>query len=152
MTWNEFWLFLHILAAITWIGGAIAIQVFGILTKRAADPAKTSFFIGNVAWIVLRVFLPAALLIFISGVGLLQTGFWDWDDEFVVIGLILWAAVSVVAFGFLARAMASAGSQLESEGPSPPLMLRIRNLVWTSRALLAALLVIVFVMTVKPGT
>ena len=152
MTWNEFWLFLHILAAITWIGGAIAIQVFGILTKRAADPAKTSFFIGNVAWIVQRVFLPAALLIFISGVGLLQTGFWDWDDEFVVIGLILWAAVSVVAFGFLARAMASAGSQLESEGPSPPLMLRIRNLVWTSRALLAALLVIVFVMTVKPGT
>jgi hypothetical protein len=31
-------------------------------------------------------------------------------------------------------------------------MLRIRNLVWTSRALLATLVVIVFVMTVKPGT
>jgi len=31
-------------------------------------------------------------------------------------------------------------------------MLTMRNLVWTSRALLTALLVIVFVMTVKPGT
>ena len=152
MTWNELWLFLHILAAITWVGGAVAIQVFGILTKRAADLGKTSFFIGNVSWIVMRVFLPASLLVFLSGVGLLETGFWNWDDEFVVVGLILWAAVSVVAFGFLARAMASAGSRLETEGPSPPLMLRIRNLVWTSRALLAALLVIVFVMTVKPGT
>lgn len=152
MTWFKFWLFLHVLAAITWVGGAIAIQVFGILTKRAADPTKTAFFIGNVSWTVTRIFLPAAAVIFVSGVGLLETGFWDWDDEFVVVGLVLWAAVSLVAFGFLGRAMAQVGSLLETEGPSPPLMLRIRNFVWTSRALLAALLVIVFVMTVKPGT
>ena len=152
MTWNEFWLFLHVLGAITWVGGAAAIQVFGVLTKRAADPAKTAFFIGNVSWTVLRVFLPASLLVFVSGVGLIESGFWDWDEEFIVVGLVLWAAVSLVAFGFLARAMAGAGSQLANEGPSPPLMLRIRNLVWTSRVLLAALLVIVFVMTVKPGT
>jgi uncharacterized membrane protein len=151
MTWFELWLFLHVLGAITWVGGAVAVQVFGILTKRAADPAKTVFFIRNVAWVVTRVFLPAALLVFVSGVGLLETGFWDWDDEFVVIGIVLWTAVSVVAFGFLARAMGQAGSRLEAEGPSPPLMLRIRNLVWTSRALLAALVVIVFVMTTKPG-
>jgi uncharacterized membrane protein len=150
ITWYEFWLFLHVLAAITWVGGAGAIQVFGVLTKRAADPAKTAFFIGNVSWIVLRIFLPASLLAFVSGIGLIETGFWEWDEEFVVLGLVLWAAVSVVAFGFLARAMAQAGSRLQAEGPSPPLMLRIRNLVWTSRALLAALLVIVFVMTVKP--
>ena len=39
MTWYEFWFFLHITAAMVWIGGAAAIQVFGILTKRAADPA-----------------------------------------------------------------------------------------------------------------
>jgi hypothetical protein len=31
-------------------------------------------------------------------------------------------------------------------------MLRIRNLVWTSRALLGVLVVIVYLMTVKPGT
>jgi len=152
VTWNEFWLFLHVLGAITWVGGAGAVQVFGILTKRAADPAKTVFFIRNVAWTVTRVFLPAALLVFVSGVGLLETGFWEWSDEFVVVGIVLWAAVSIVAFGFLGRAMGRAGSQLEAEGPSPPLMMRIRNLVWTSRILLGTLVVIVFVMTVKPGT
>lgn len=152
MTWNEFWLFLHVLGAITWVGGAGAVQVFGILTKRAADPAKTVFFIRNVAWTVTRVFLPAALLVFVSGVGLLETGFWEWSDEFVVVGIVLWAAVSIVAFGFLGRAMGRAGSQLEAEGPSPPLMMKIRNLVWTSRILLGTLVVIVFVMTVKPGT
>jgi uncharacterized membrane protein len=152
MTWFEFWLFVHVLAAITWIGGAGAIQVFGILTKRAADPAKTAFFIRNASWTVMRVFLPASVLVFVSGVGLVESGFWDWDETFVVAGIVLWAAVSLIAFGFLGRAMSRAGSRLESEGPSPQLMLTIRNLVWTSRLLLGTLVVVVFLMTVKPGT
>ena len=152
MTWLEFWLFVHVLAAITWIGGAGAIQVFGILTKRAADPAKSAFFIRNVSWMVMRVFLPASVLVFVSGVGLVENSFWDWDTDFVTAGIILWAAVSLVAFGFLGRAMSRAGTRLETEGPSPQLMLTIRNLVWTSRALLGTLVVIVFLMTVKPGT
>ena len=152
MTWFEFWLFVHVLSAIIWIGGGVAIQFFGMLTKRAADPAKSAFFIRNVSWVVMRVFLPAAVLVLISGIGLVETGFWDYDETFVTLGIVLWLAVSLVAFGFLGRAMGRAGTQLETDGPSPPLMLRIRNLVWTSRALLATLVVIVFVMTVKPGT
>ena len=152
MTWFEFWLFVHVLAAITWIGGAGAIQVFGILTKRAADPAKSAFFIRNVSWMVMRVFLPASVLVFVSGVGLVENSFWDWDETFVTAGIILWAAVSLIAFGFLGRAMARAGARLESEGPSPQLMLTIRNLVWASRLLLGTLVVVVFLMTVKPGT
>lgn len=152
MTWYEFWLFLHVVAAITWVGGAGAIQVFGVLTKRAADPAKTVFFARNVAWTVMRVFLPASILAFVSGVGLVETVGWDWGEPFIVFGLVLWAAVSVVAFGFLARAQGRAALRLETEGPSPALMLRFRNLVWLSRVLLAVLLLIVFLMTVKPGT
>jgi uncharacterized membrane protein len=152
VTWFELWLFLHVMGAITWIGGAIAIQVFGILTKRAADPAKTAFLLGNVSWLVMRVFLPAALLVLVAGIGLVETGFWDWDEPFVRWGLVLWALVSVVAFGYLGRAIGRAASRLATDGPSPPLMLTIRNLVWTSRALLALLVVIVFLMTVKPGT
>jgi uncharacterized membrane protein len=152
VTWNEFWLFLHLLGTITWVGGGLAVQVFGILTKRAADPEKSIFFIRNVSWIVTRVFLPAALLVLVSGIGLVETGFWDWDEPFVRWGLILWAVVSIVAFGFLGRAMARTADRLASDGPSPPLMLKIRNLVWTSRGLLAVLVVIVFLMTVKPGS
>ena len=67
-------------------------------------------------------------------------------------GLILWAAVAVVAFGFLGRALGSAAGRLVAEGPSPALALRFRNLTWLSRALLVTLVVIVFLMTIKPGT
>ena len=152
MTWSEFWVFLHVVGAITWVGGGIAIQAFGVLTKRAADPAKTVFFARNVGWVVLRVFLPAAILVLVSGVGLVETIGWDWGEPFIVSGLLLWALVSLVAFGFLAQALGRAALRLETEGPSPALGLHLRNLVWLSRALLAVLLLIVFLMTVKPGT
>ena len=152
MTWYELWLFLHVLGVIVWVGGAAAIQVFGILTKRAADPAKSAFFAGNASFAVLRVFLPASLLVFVSGVGLTETSFWNWDEPFIVIGLVLWALVSLVGFGYLGGAMGRAGKQLAAEGPSPELGLRMRNLVWLSRGLLAVLVLIVFLMTVKPGT
>jgi uncharacterized membrane protein len=152
MSWYEFWTFLHILAAMVWIGSAVAIQVFGILTKRAADPAKSAFFARNVSLTVNRVLFPAALVVLAAGIGLVETGNWDWDEPFVVWGLLLWAAVALTAFGFLGRALGSAGARLASEGPSPALALRMRNLTWLSRGLLLTLVVIVFLMTVKPGT
>ena len=152
MTWYEFWTFLHILAAMVWIGAAAAIQVFGILTKRAADPAKSAFFAQNVSFLINRVLLPAALVVLAAGIGLVEEGNWDWSEPFVLWGLILWAAVAVVAFGFLGRAIGSAAARLAAEGPNPALALRMRNLTWLSRVLLLTLVVIVFLMTVKPGT
>jgi uncharacterized membrane protein len=152
VTWYEFWLFLHVTAAIVWIGGAAAIQVFGILTKRAADPAKSAFFASSVSYTVMRVFLPASLVVIVAGVGLTKTARWDWGEPFIVGGLILWALVSLVAFGYLGRAIGSAGERLAADGPSPALGLRLRNLVWLSRALLGVLILIVFLMTIKPGT
>src|SRR5688572_31458403 len=102
-----------------WIGAATAIQVFGILTKRAADPAKSAFFARNVSFTVNRVLLPTALVVLAAGIGLVENGNWDWSEPFVLWGLILWAAVAVVAFGFLGRAIGSAAARLSAEGPSP---------------------------------
>jgi uncharacterized membrane protein len=152
MTWHELWLFLHVLAAMVWIGGAVAIQVYGILTKRAADPAKSAFNAQNVSFTVTRVFFPAALVVLGSGIGLVLEAGWDWGTPFISWSLLLWVVVSSIAFGFLGRAIGSAGARLAAEGPSPELALRLRNLVWLSRALLLLLVVIVFLMTVKPGT
>jgi uncharacterized membrane protein len=152
VTWYEFWLFLHLVAVIAWVGGAAAVQVFGVLTKRAADPAKSAFFAQSVSWTVMRIFLPASALALVAGIGLVENGGWDWGEPFIVFGLIAWAAVSLVAFGYLGRAIGQAGARLAADGPSPGLALRLRNLVWLSRALLAVLALVVFAMTVKPGT
>lgn len=152
MSWREFLLFLHISAAMVWVGSAAAIQVFGILTKRAADPAKSAFFAQNVSFVVLRVLAPTALVVLATGIALVENVGWSWSEPFVSFGLLLWVAVATVAFGFLGRAIGAAGNRLATEGPSPELALRMRNLTWLSRVLLGVLVVIVFLMTVKPGT
>ena len=152
MTWYELWLFLHFAGAIVWVGGAATVQVFGVLTKRAADPAKSAFFARSVSWTVMRVFLPSAVLVLVAGVGLVEEGNWDWNEPFVTLGLVGWAVVAILGFGYLGRAIGDAGRRLEAEGPSPALGLRLRNLVWLSRGLLGVLAVVVWLMTVKPGT
>ncbi len=152
MSWYELWLFLHVTAAIVWIGGAATIQVFGVRTKRAADPAKTVLFARNVSWTIMNVFLPAALLVFVSGVGLTVNGDWDWGEPFIVFGLVAGIAVSLVAFGFLGKALGAAGARLEAEGPSPRSVFASETSSGSRASCLAVLLAIVFMMTVKLGT
>jgi uncharacterized membrane protein len=106
-----------VLGAITWVGGAALIQVFGILTKRAADPAKSAFFASSVSFAVLRVFLPAALVVIVSGIGLTVNGNWDWGEPFIAVGLVLWAVVALIAFGFLGRAIGAAGARRRRPEP-----------------------------------
>ena len=151
MTWYEFWLFVHISSVIVWVGGAAVIQAFGILTKRAADPAKSAFFARSVSSTILWVFLPASLLVLASGIGLVEQGGWPWEETFIVFGLVMWAVISLTGIGYVGRALGRAGAQLAAEGPSPALAVRLRNLVWLSRLLLLALFSVVFVMTVKLG-
>ena len=152
MTWDELWLFLHITATIVWVGGGLAVQVFGTLTKRAGDPARTAAFARDVSWTALRVFMPSAALVFASGVALMAESNWSWDEPFVAVGLVGLAGVSAVAFGFLAPELGRIAAVLDTEGPSPATFARLRSRIIVARVLSGLLLAIVFVMVVKPGT
>src|SRR5262245_62620377 len=152
MTSYELWLFLHISAAIVWIGGATVAQVFGILAQRSGDPAQSAAFGRSMGFIGPKVFLPASVAVLITGILLAEDGNWDWGEWFIVLGLIGWVVVAVTAFAFLTRAMAAVGARLATEGPSPELGAEVRKLALLARVLIFVLFVIVFVMVVKPGT
>lgn len=151
MTGYELSLFLHISAAIVWIGGAATAQVFAVLAKRSGDPARSAAFGRDIAFVGLKVFLPASLVVFVTGT-LLTEDRWSWDEPFVVFGVIAWAVVSVLAFGYVLREMSKVGARIASEGPSPALVGRVDRLVLLARVLIVVLFVIVLVMVVKPGT
>ena len=152
MTSSELWLFLHLGAMAVWIGGGVTGQVFGVLAKRAGDPARTAAFGRDLAFVVSRIFMPASLVVLVSGVLLVGDGNWDWSEPFIVFGLVGWAVVAGAAFGYISPQMRKASVRLAAEGPSPELVGRVNSLVLGARVLLLALFVIVFVMTAKPGT
>jgi uncharacterized membrane protein len=152
VTSYELWLFLHISAAMVWIGGATVAQIFGILAQRSGDPAQSAAFGRSMGFIGPKIFMPASIAVLVTGVLLTEDGNWEWSETFIWLGIALWAAVSFVAFAFLTRAMGRVGARLAAEGPSPELGTEVRKLVLLARVLILVLFVIVFVMIVKPGT
>jgi uncharacterized membrane protein len=152
MTWYELWLFLHISAAAVWIGGAVVSQVLGALAKRSGDPARTAAFGRDMAVVGPYVFMPSALVVLITGLLLTDDGNWDWGEWFIVLGLVGWAVVAFIGFGYVNRSMKQIGMRLATEGPSPELGAEVNRLVLIARVLILVLFAVVFVMVVKPGT
>jgi len=152
MTWYELWSFLHISAVVLWIGGAVAVQVFAALVKASGDPARSAAFGKDTGVLVRRVFMPASLVVLVSGILLVNEGNWDWGEWFIVLGLVGWAGVAVTAFGYLTRAPGSVGRRMATEGPSPALGAEMNRLILVARILILVLFAILFVMVVKPGT
>jgi uncharacterized membrane protein len=152
MTWYELWLFLHISTAIVWIGGAFSIQVFAFLNKRAADPVVSAAFGRNVGFLASRVFLPSSLVVLATGIAMVENVSWSWSEPFIIVGLIAWATVVIVAFGYVGRQMAAIGPRMAKEGPSPALAAEMTRLVLIARVLVLVLFVVVFMMVTKLGT
>jgi uncharacterized membrane protein len=152
MTWYELWLFLHIGGAILWIGGAITVQIFGVLTQRAQDPARSAAYGRDVYWIVTRVFMPTSVIVLLTGLALKGDGNWSWSEPFIWLGLLLWAVVAGLAFGYVTPSLSRVGRQMAVEGPAPALLARANRLIVFARVLVLVLVIIVFLMVVKPGT
>jgi hypothetical protein len=152
MTTYELWLLLHVSATIVWVGGAVLGQVFGVLTKRAANPVESAAFGRNMAWVAKWVFLPSSIAVIVTGIGLTEDGNWQWSEPFVLIGLLVGIAVAAVGIGYVTPRMGRAGARIAAEGPSPALLAEMNTLVWIARGLILVLFVIVFMMVAKLGT
>jgi uncharacterized membrane protein len=148
----ELWLFLHVVGTIVWVGGAVVVQVFGALTQRAADPALSAAFGRNSAWTGTWVFMPASALVLVSGLLLTEDGSWSWSEPFILVGLVGWAVVAGVVFGYVSPTMKRVSRQMAQEGPSPELAARVRSTILVARVFLGLLFVIVLFMVVKLGT
>jgi uncharacterized membrane protein len=152
MTWYELWLFLHISAVVLWVGGAVAVQIFGALATSSGDPARSAAFGKDTGVMVRWVFMPSSLVVLVTGILLVDEGNWDWGEWFIVLGLVGWAAVAVAAFGYLTRALKDVGMRMATQGPSPELGAEMSRLILVARVLILVLFAILFVMVVKPGT
>src|SRR4051794_36455623 len=87
----KWWLALHILLAVVWVGSDVAIQVLAIRAKRAG-PDRMAFFAREIEWYGTRVLLPASLGLVVIGFILLHVsaGAYDLAQGWVAFGFIVW--------------------------------------------------------------
>ena len=152
MSWYEFLLFVHIAMAATWVGGAAIIQFFALRALRAPNPLRLVDFGGDVEWIGQRVLVPSSLLAVVSGVLLVvDSDFWGFGDDWILIGIILFAVTFAAGAGFFGPESGRLGKLAETEGPTSPVVLgRLQRLIALTRADLMLLFLIIFDMAVKP--
>ena len=153
MTWYEFLLFAHIAMAVVWVGGGSVIQFFALRALRTSDARRMADFAGDVEWIGTRVFLPASALAAISGIWMvIDSDFWGFGDDWIVIGLGLFAVTFLAGAAFFGPEAGRIAKAIETQGPeSPEVLARIRRILVLSRIDLGILFLIIFDMAVKPS-
>ena len=149
MTWYEFFLFVHITAAVIWLGGAFTFQMYGFVVRRGGDPGEIALFAGRAGHLSERMFVPAALTVVLAGIALMINGNWDWDQLWVIFALATFAAsflTGVLVISPIAK-------RIPVVGPTTPAgQALIERLFTILRIDLCFMYAIVFAMVVKPTT
>lgn len=150
MTLYELLLFVHVLAAATWVGGAVILKV---QTSRAlkSDPDRAAELALETSQVGTAVLMPASIVLLVAGLWMVFESDIGFDPLWVKLGLAIYVVSAVAGAAFLGPLYKKIGELRAERGPGDAevtaLVQRLATLSWVDLALLVAA---IFVMTTKP--
>ena len=101
MRLDQLLLTLHLLAAATWIGAALALQVIATrMGPSSADVVVDGFALDAEA-VGKTLFAPAALVLLVTGIALVVREGFSWGESWIVLGIAAFVAAGAVGGTFL---------------------------------------------------
>src|SRR5262249_42391439 len=88
MSAYQLYLILHICSAIIWIGAGFLMTLLVTRAHAARDRARVRALVDDGAWLGLRVFLPANLIVLVSAVMLVHEGGWTYHPLWIRLGVL----------------------------------------------------------------
>lgn len=147
----RFLVLLHIVCAVVWVGGAVAVQVLAIRVQRSDDPTDLPRLARHVDALGTVAFVPAAGLLLLTGV-VMTARAWAFDQAWILIAVVLWLLSAVAGGVYLAPRARRVVALFEAEGPTSVAARRlISRLFVVSRVELLSFAVIIALMVYKPG-
>ncbi|HKG39513.1 MAG TPA: DUF2269 family protein [Conexibacter sp.] len=151
-TTYQWYLSIHILAAVLWVGGAFTIQLLAIRAARPNARLQLGSLASEIEWVGTRLFIPSSLILVIMGFLLVSEGNLDYE-LWIVFAIAVWAASFISGIAFLGPQSGKLGRDVEQYGPdSPQAMARLQKIFLVSRIELVLLLLVVLDMALKPGS
>jgi uncharacterized membrane protein len=145
-------LYVHIVSALIWAGGAFAIQALAVLVSRSDDPIELPRLGRNLEIIGSRVFAPAAVVLFLAG-AVMTIQKWSFGQTWIAVSVGLWILSAVAGAIYLGPRAKRVVALFEAEGPSSVEARQlIGRLFLVSRLELVSFAVIVALMVFKPGS
>jgi len=147
----ELLLYIHIVSAVVWVGGAVYVQLLAIRVGRSDDPAEVPRIARHFDALGSWVFVPAALLIILTG-AVMTVQMWNFGQLWIAVSIALWVLSAVLGAAFLAPGSKRAAALFDAEGPASVAGRRvIARLFLVSRLELVSFAVIIALMVFKPG-
>jgi uncharacterized membrane protein len=151
MTTYELLTFLHISAAIIWLGAGFLLGVLIFGAARAGDRGREAGYHRDVGWLAPRVFVPGSLATFIFGVLLTIDGDWDFGSLWITVAMIGWLASFLTGILYFKPEGQRIGALAAERGPGDPeIEARVHRVNIIDRVQLAVLFTVVADMVIKP--
>src|SRR6266540_2951935 len=142
---------IHVLAAIVWLGGGVAITLLAWRAFRARNDEQLIQIGRQVEWLSMRVFVPSSLIVIVMGFILMHKGEWGYGHFWVLFGLIGWGVSFLVGIAFLGPESGRLGKLMEAKGPDhPETQARLRRVIAVARADVVLIALIAADMVAKP--
>jgi uncharacterized membrane protein len=147
-------LFVHVLAAMAWVGGGILLHLISERAVKAQDPGRIRALLDDAEMLGKRFFGPVTGLTLLFGILLVFNGDWGWDHVFILGGLAGIVLSAILGFGMIQPAATKVLADLEASGGvlDDKVNAGLKKIQMVSRVDLLVLVVVVFLMTVKPGS
>lgn len=143
--------FVHVFAAIVWVGGAFFFQVKIAQFKRANDNAGFLQLGKDAEDIGQRLFMPASVIVLLSGIAMVWYGPYAFE-LWITLALIGIVATALTGSLFLGPTGGKIARLAEEKGVDDPGVTAMRDrLVTVSRVDYAVLVLVVLDMVFKPG-
>lgn len=146
----DFLLFIHVVAAVIWVGGGLGLSIVGTRLANAAEPEATAGFARQLEFIGKRIFAPASGVLFLVGV-FMTLDRWSFKDLWIAIGVVgyLYSAITGAAvIGPLSR---RTGKMIAEGGVGDPqVTANIKKVFMFGRIEALVMILVIAAMTMKP--
>jgi uncharacterized membrane protein len=148
----EFLLTVHILAAIVWVGGGIAMHILGRRVVKRGDSTEIYEFSKEINVIGLRLYAPTSLILLVAGILLVNEAGYEFSQLWITLAFLGWAFSFIVGVGYYGPQDKKLQALVAADGPTAPGVLEnVRQALLVNQIEILILVLVVIDMTTKPG-
>ena len=148
----EFLLTIHVLAAVIWVGGGIAMHILGRRVLRRNDPEEIYKFSAEVNLIGMRLYAPTSLILLVAGILLVNEAGYEFSQLWITLGFLGWIFSFIVGIAYYGPQDKKLQALVAAEGPTAPgVVENVRQALMVNSFEILILVLVVIDMTVKPG-